>query len=228
MNLLGSTRNRTTAYHPQANGMVERFHRHLKAGLKARLAGSNWINELPVVLLGIRASLKEGLSCTSAELVYGTTLRLPRDFFSNPVVEDPSSFVSRLHHSVQRQQFIPTQWHGSPSTYLPPDLHTASHVYVWCDAYKPPLTHPYDGPFRVLRRSDKLFTLEVNGKTREFTVDRLKPPKLDTDQAPLASSPSVSTPHHPAVSTLPSAPTMTQTGRRIRRPAHLHDYVTNW
>ena len=29
MNLLGTKRNRTTAYHPPANGLVERFHRHL-------------------------------------------------------------------------------------------------------------------------------------------------------------------------------------------------------
>ena len=81
MTLLGTTRLRTTAYHPQSNGLVERFHRHLKGGLKARLAGNHWVDNLPIVLLGIRASLKEGLSCTSAELVYGTTLRLPGDFF---------------------------------------------------------------------------------------------------------------------------------------------------
>ena len=30
MNLLGATRLRITAYHPQVNGLVERFHRHLK------------------------------------------------------------------------------------------------------------------------------------------------------------------------------------------------------
>jgi transposase InsO family protein len=36
MSLLGSKRSRTTAYHPQANGMVERFHRQLKAALKAQ------------------------------------------------------------------------------------------------------------------------------------------------------------------------------------------------
>ena len=35
MKLLGSKRTRTTAYHPSANGLVERFHRQLKAALKA-------------------------------------------------------------------------------------------------------------------------------------------------------------------------------------------------
>ena len=54
-NLLVATHLPITAYHPQANGLVERFHRHLKTGLKAGLTGSNWVDELPIVLLGIRA-----------------------------------------------------------------------------------------------------------------------------------------------------------------------------
>ena len=71
--------------------MVERFHRHLKTGLKARLTNGNWVDELPVVLLGIRTTLKEDLSCSAAEMVYGTTLRLPGDFFTEHTQEDPST-----------------------------------------------------------------------------------------------------------------------------------------
>ena len=43
---LGTQLHRTTSYHPQANGMVERFHRSLKASLRARLHDGNWIDEL--------------------------------------------------------------------------------------------------------------------------------------------------------------------------------------
>ena len=34
-NLFGITKNRTTNYHPQSNGIVERFHRQLKAAIMA-------------------------------------------------------------------------------------------------------------------------------------------------------------------------------------------------
>ncbi|GFR95202.1 Pol polyprotein [Elysia marginata] len=56
---LGVQLHRTTAYHPQSNCLVERFHRTLKGALRARLQGPNWADELPWVLLGLRTAPKE-------------------------------------------------------------------------------------------------------------------------------------------------------------------------
>ena len=61
MVLLGAKRCRTTAYHPSANGLVERFHRQLKASLKAQRDPSKWTEALPLVLLGIHTALKEDM-----------------------------------------------------------------------------------------------------------------------------------------------------------------------
>ena len=83
MSLLGSQRSRTTAYHPQTNGMVERFHKQLKMVLKAQPNPATWVDALPLVLLGIRTALKEYLLATAAEMVYGTTLRLLGEFFQS-------------------------------------------------------------------------------------------------------------------------------------------------
>ena len=44
---LGVSLHRTTAYHPQANGMCERFHRDMKAALKASLTDDGWVDKLP-------------------------------------------------------------------------------------------------------------------------------------------------------------------------------------
>lgn len=79
---LGCHQIHTTTYHPRSNGMIERFHRTVKAYLTARGSSIRWKNELPVVLLGLRASVKEDLQCSSAELVYGQPLRLPAEFFT--------------------------------------------------------------------------------------------------------------------------------------------------
>jgi transposase InsO family protein len=61
--LLGTKHTRTTAYHPIANGMVERFHQQLKS---ASPHLEHWAGMLPFVLLGIRTTLKEDLKCTAA------------------------------------------------------------------------------------------------------------------------------------------------------------------
>ena len=58
MELLGTKQIRTTSYHPIANGLVERFHRQLKAALKSHPNPTNWVDSLPVVLLGICTALK--------------------------------------------------------------------------------------------------------------------------------------------------------------------------
>ena len=70
-------RNRTTSYHPQSNGMVERFHRQLKAAIMAHESPNPWTITLPSVLLGVRSALKELLGRSAAEMIYDTTLRLP-------------------------------------------------------------------------------------------------------------------------------------------------------
>ena len=44
---LGCELHHTTAYHSKANGLVERFHRTMKAALNARLTAPNWFVELP-------------------------------------------------------------------------------------------------------------------------------------------------------------------------------------
>jgi cleavage and polyadenylation specificity factor subunit 1 len=55
--LCGIQLSRTTAYHPAANGLVERFHRTLKAVIMCH-ADQQWAEALPLVLLGIRTSFK--------------------------------------------------------------------------------------------------------------------------------------------------------------------------
>uniref|UniRef100_A0A1X7SFI7 Integrase catalytic domain-containing protein n=1 Tax=Amphimedon queenslandica TaxID=400682 RepID=A0A1X7SFI7_AMPQE len=81
MTLLGTTHCHTTSYHPQTNGLVERFHRQLKSALKTH-TGTSWTESVPIVLIGNHTALKGDVHCTAAKLVYGMSLQLPGEFFS--------------------------------------------------------------------------------------------------------------------------------------------------
>lgn len=94
--IAGFKHKRTTAYHPACNGLVERFHRQMKAAIMCH--GDNWTESLPIVLLGIRSCFKDDLQTSSAELVYGETLRLPGEFFDpiSNTTNDITDFTARL------------------------------------------------------------------------------------------------------------------------------------
>ena len=74
---MGIKTNSTTAYHPQAIGLVERLHRQLKVSIMARSKDRDWMDQLPLVMLGIRTAWRTKLDCSPAELVYGTSLTVP-------------------------------------------------------------------------------------------------------------------------------------------------------
>ncbi len=179
--LLGTTVHHTTAYHPQANGLLERFHRHLKAALRARLVGPNWIQELPWVLLGIRTAPEEDLGCSSAEMVYGAPLTVPGDFLPNDTHTDvePSLHLCQLRDQVQSRVPIPTLQHGRVTSAVPRSLHQCKFVFLPRDSHRTPLQRPYEGPFRVVWPGRKTFRLDIRGRYATVSTDRLKPTHID-------------------------------------------------
>jgi hypothetical protein len=82
--LLSIKHTQTTAYHPESNGLVERFHRQLKDALRARAAGADLYHHVPWVLLGMRTACSEDADFSPAEAEFGSQLILPGQFLSTP------------------------------------------------------------------------------------------------------------------------------------------------
>eukprot|EP00794_Sanderia_malayensis_P001258 gene1258-biopygen485 len=209
--LLGIKRIRTTAYHPSANGLVERFHRHLK-----------WTELIPLILLLIRSTIKTDITCSPA-------VRLPGQFFDTDNSEnlDPSSYADRLRYAMQCLSAVPLRMQSTYS-HLPADLMKCTHFFVRHDAVWKPLQTPYDGPYRVLDRHEKHFLLEIKGRQQTVTIDLLKVAHLDTDylqptipatppvQPPETPQPTRSEPISQATPILP--PRTTRSGRKVHFP----------
>jgi cleavage and polyadenylation specificity factor subunit 1 len=188
--LLGVRHCRTTAYHPQSNGLVERFHRHLKAALRARLQGPNWMDELPWILLGIRTAPKEDLATSSAELVYGQTLTVPGDFIpAGNNAQQPMLHLQALRNKVRSLAPVPTCQHGLQPSSVPKDLSSSQYVFIRRDSHRSAFQHPYEGPFKVISPGKKVFILDRGGRAETVSVDRLKPAHLDLDQPVRVATP---------------------------------------
>lgn len=173
--ILGSLRVRSTPYHPMTNGKIERWHRTLKTAIMAH-ANEHWVEVLPTVLLGLHSTLRDDINVSPAEMVYGTTLRLPGEFFqTSPVNSDPVSFVSQLKRNMERVRPIPDSDHSKPKIFTSHKLDTCTHVFVRRDAVKKPLQPPYEGPFPVIKRFEKYFSILYNNKESNISKDRLKP-----------------------------------------------------
>lgn len=202
--IAGFEHKRTTAYHPACNGLVERFHRHLKAAIVCH-ANDRWTESLPLVLLGVRSSFKEDLSASPAEMLYGEPLRLPGEFFEHfvPVTSDFSEFSARIRSFANNLRPVPMSRHsGSAKTFIHKDLATAGHIFVRDDTVRGALQPAYTGPYKVVSRGEKVFKILLKGKETSVSIDRVKPAYVLTE----------------SVLTAPAAPNgyVTRSGRRVR------------
>ena len=130
-NQFGITRNSTTSYHPQSNGMVERFHRQLKAANMAHESPNPWTTTLPAVLLGIRSVVKETLDRSAAEMIYGMTL--PGDFSGNYTIDaatDLENYSDRLRVAMSQLRLSPSRNTNQKDTFQYKELDTCSQVFL--------------------------------------------------------------------------------------------------
>nr|VZI04315.1 unnamed protein product [Spirometra erinaceieuropaei] len=157
-------------------------HPGIRAGLRTDVP--NRVSYLecqsPLVILGIRSSVKEGIQCTAAELVYGTPLRLPGEFVqpSTTNTNITSTFVQQLKQRMAQLRPTPTRL-TSKHVFVHEDLKSAPFVFVRHDAVRKPLCSAYDGPYKVVLRNDKFYFLQKADKTDTVSIDRLKPAYLE-------------------------------------------------
>lgn len=77
-NLMGITKTNPTVYHPQTDGLVERFHRMLTDMLAKSVEknSKDWDKHLPFVLFAYRSCIQQSTGESPFDLTYGRDLRL--------------------------------------------------------------------------------------------------------------------------------------------------------
>ncbi len=93
---LGVSHQTSSAYHPQSQGALERFHQTLKSMLCAYClaSGKDWVEGLPLLMFAARESVQESIGFSPAELVFGHTVRGPLKLLSEQLISKSQSPVT--------------------------------------------------------------------------------------------------------------------------------------
>ena len=174
MQTFGITHNLTCAYTPSSNGKIERTHRCIKSALR----GGNpaeWNTRLGFALLSMRASYSETIQTCPAQVVFGSSICLPGELVDNEIndAQKPWQYGNRLQKTMAKVNFRPKVFASKPG-YEDPNLRKCDYVYVR-DMKRPHGLAPvYNGPYRVVRRYDKYFRLDLGNRLDSVAIHRLK------------------------------------------------------
>merc|ERR1711860_195429 len=117
---MGIQDDHSTAYHPESQGALERFHQTLKSMLKkyCQQYDKDWDNGVHFVLFAAREAVQESLGFSPFELVFGHSVRGPLLFLKEKWLNEKSQlnlldyvsdFKERLFNAVKIAQENMTQ-----------------------------------------------------------------------------------------------------------------------
>ncbi|KAK3719590.1 hypothetical protein QZH41_004747 [Actinostola sp. cb2023] len=107
---LGITKMKTSVYHPEGNGLVERFHSTLKAMLKKFVGEcvNTWDKYLPYLLFAYREVPSESIGYSPFELLYGHTIRGPLSVIKEAWLEKRPDRSNMLSYVLEMRKKLST------------------------------------------------------------------------------------------------------------------------
>ena len=117
-------------------------------------------------------------------MIYGTTLRLPGEFTKQYTVDantDLENYSDKLRVAMLRLRLCPPRDTQQHNIFQFKEIATCTHVFLRRIAIAPPLTAPYDGPYKVVARSGRVMKILVKGKVETVSLDRVKPAHLECE-----------------------------------------------
>ena len=194
--MLGIRKTRTTAMHPQSDGMVERMNRTIGKYLSKVVSNHqrDWDRHLHLFLLAYRSAVHETTGQSPANVLFGRELRLPCDvkFGARPdenvVGEDYVSDLRRRMDEIHERIRANVQ-DCSDRMKERYDVNAEKGGYregdlVWLFDPKrrrglsPKVQRSWDGPYEVMKRiNDVIYRIRrtKNGKPRVVHFNRLAP-----------------------------------------------------
>ncbi|CAF1211156.1 unnamed protein product [Didymodactylos carnosus] len=166
--LCGVCHIRSTPYHPQTNGNVERLNATLKDTIAAlsNAKRTDWDQQVSKVIAAYNSTTHATTKITPFELMHGRPCRLLFDL-SEPLtsVVQPQEYLHKLHqYLVQAKQMvrdnIQHQQHQMKMRYdqnrRNPKYNIGDWVYIWNRGINQKFSPKYIGPYQIIRNNGNL------------------------------------------------------------------------
>ena len=200
--ILGIDKTRTTPYHPQSDGLIEKFNHTLITTVSMLIEPHNrqrdWDLKVPLALFAYRSSPQESTGETPSMLMLGRELSLPIDLTmeaprQEETVDSPSEtdYAYQLRKRMQRahqraRENLAESARRQKRTYDQKAEGSRFGVgdFVWLHntartkGLSPKLQRRWHGPYLIVGKlSDVTYRIQQaqNGKKRVVHVDRMKP-----------------------------------------------------
>ena len=190
--MLGIDKTRTTALHPESDGMVERFNRTLENQLAIFVERhqKDWDKNVPLLLMSYRSAIHESTKETPANVMFGRELNLPIDLlYGRPPSEknmDTYDYVSNLKRRMANvHEFARIRMQvASDRMKRKYDIQASKDVFevdelVWLynpkrkKGLSPKLTCDWEGPYIILKRiNELLYRIRKSAREKPRVVHR--------------------------------------------------------
>ena len=186
---------RTSPYHPQTDGLVERFNQTLKEMLRktAQEDGKDWDKLIPYVLFAYREVPQESTGFSPFELLYGREVRGPLDVLKETWERSPKSDDSVVSHvlvmrermeqmatlvqnNLEKAQKSQKEWYDRHARQR--KFEAGDQVLVLLPTTTSKLTARWQGPYAIVKCVGKVNYLvnmqDRRKRHRVFHVNMLK------------------------------------------------------
>uniref|UniRef100_A0A8W8MZ15 Integrase catalytic domain-containing protein n=1 Tax=Magallana gigas TaxID=29159 RepID=A0A8W8MZ15_MAGGI len=180
---LGIKHHTSSAYHPESQGALERFHQTLKTMMRTYCLSNekDWDQGIPYLLFAVRDAKQESLGFSPFELVYGHTVRGPLKLLKEKWL-GPETETSLLDYVSKFKERISQAWtmarenlkvsQTKMKTWY--DKHSKSRVFKSGDKVLvllpipgQPLRAKYFGPFEVEQKvNDVNYIIKTPGRRK--------------------------------------------------------------
>ena len=192
--MLGVKAITTSPYHPQTDGLVERFNQTLKMMLKKVLLQERrqWDKMLPMVLFAYREVPQEATGFSPFELMYNRDIQGPLDVLKESwlpgadEMNDVAEYVMRVrqrmedaqdlvYRNLEQMQIKQKQWYDKQAREL--QLKVGDQVLLLLPDDTRKFTRKWQGPYRISQKLGHVnYEIEMPDKGRKqvFHVNLLK------------------------------------------------------